>query len=128
MHTKGFRLLAHPARFERATFRLGGGRSIRLSYGRMSSFYLDFSGRKEYIPYIALCQGRFWNLRLCLCRFTIEVLQRIKRAAKHGHKAAQGRKHAYLFCSFGLPRRSLVFCGSGVIIPYRLQRISSINI
>ena len=66
IHTKGFRLLAHPARFERATFRLGGGRSIRLSYGRMSSFYLDFSGRKEYIPYIALCQGCFWNLRLCL--------------------------------------------------------------
>ena len=25
--------LAHPARFERATFRLGGGRSILLSYG-----------------------------------------------------------------------------------------------
>ena len=26
-------VLAHPARFERATFRLGGGRSILLSYG-----------------------------------------------------------------------------------------------
>ena len=25
--------MAHPARFERATFRLGGGRSILLSYG-----------------------------------------------------------------------------------------------
>ena len=28
-------VLASPARFERATFRLGGGRSILLSYGRM---------------------------------------------------------------------------------------------
>ncbi len=27
--------LARPARFERATFRLGGGRSILLSYGRI---------------------------------------------------------------------------------------------
>ena len=30
--------LAHPARFERATFRLGGGRSILLSYGCVFSF------------------------------------------------------------------------------------------
>ncbi len=29
------RYLAIPARFERATFRLGGGRSILLSYGTM---------------------------------------------------------------------------------------------
>ena len=32
----GVRLLASPARFERAAFRLGGGRSIRLSYGDKS--------------------------------------------------------------------------------------------
>ena len=36
--------LASPARFERATFRLGGGRSILLSYGDIYQqlFYLIF--------------------------------------------------------------------------------------
>ena len=38
------RKLALPARFERATFRLGGGRSILLSYGDIYQqlFYLIF--------------------------------------------------------------------------------------
>ena len=31
--------MASPARFERATFRLGGGCSIQLSYGDIYSFY-----------------------------------------------------------------------------------------
>ena len=37
-------VLASPARFERATFRLGGGRSILLSYGDIYQqlFYLIF--------------------------------------------------------------------------------------
>ena len=38
-------LLARPARFERAAFRLGGGRSIRLSYGRITTDYYDTFGR-----------------------------------------------------------------------------------
>ena len=38
--------LAPPARFERTAFRLGGGRSIHLSYGGR----FDFAGRLDAAP------------------------------------------------------------------------------
>ena len=46
----GSGLVAHPARFERATFRLGGGCSIQLSYRRIFALNCTLKLRKCQLP------------------------------------------------------------------------------
>ena len=67
--------LAHPARFERAAFRLGGERSILLSYGRNNVYYATV---------FAACQAR----RGKTIRFAHSADKSLKNRKKRAEKSA----------------------------------------
>ena len=59
--------MASPRRFERLAFRLGGGRSIQLSYGDMRAFahFPAFTAKQKQILFIINQPVRFVNARFC---------------------------------------------------------------